>query len=82
MIFILIHQTFASWGADYLKIDGCYSDPKTMSQGYPEFSLALNATGRPMVVSCEWPSYTEKLNISVRNVFCQCFSYSIHPFIH
>ncbi|XP_020904932.1 alpha-N-acetylgalactosaminidase [Exaiptasia diaphana] len=56
-------KTFASWGADYVKIDGCYNDPANMSTSYPEFSNALNATGRPMVVSCEWPSYTESRHI-------------------
>ncbi|XP_031564497.1 alpha-N-acetylgalactosaminidase-like [Actinia tenebrosa] len=57
-------ETFAGWGADYVKFDGCFSDPCTMDQGYPKFSKALNATGRPMVYSCEWPSYTEQKNIT------------------
>merc|ERR1712176_413864 len=50
-------KTFASWGVDYVKVDGCYSDPKTMDEGFREFGRALNATGRPMVYQCEWPLY-------------------------
>lgn len=26
-------QTFADWGVDYVKLDGCYSDPNTMDHG-------------------------------------------------
>ena len=50
-------RTFADWGVDYVKLDGCYSDPSTMDAGYPEFGKYLNATGRPMVYSCSWPAY-------------------------
>ncbi|KAK7086452.1 hypothetical protein SK128_004219 [Halocaridina rubra] len=50
-------QTFAEWGVDYVKLDGCYADPVDMDQGYPEFGQYLNATGRPMVYSCSWPDY-------------------------
>nr|XP_020483713.1 alpha-N-acetylgalactosaminidase-like [Labrus bergylta]XP_020511830.1 alpha-N-acetylgalactosaminidase-like [Labrus bergylta] len=50
-------QTFASWGVDYLKFDGCYSNPVEQMLGYPMMSAALNDTGRPMVYSCSWPAY-------------------------
>jgi len=50
-------QTFADWGVDYVKLDGCYADPAEMDQGYPEFGALLNRTGRPMVYSCSWPDY-------------------------
>ncbi|XP_028281345.1 alpha-N-acetylgalactosaminidase-like [Parambassis ranga] len=50
-------QTFASWGVDYLKFDGCYSNPLEQMLGYPLMSLALNATGRPIAYSCSWPVY-------------------------
>ncbi|XP_026149916.1 alpha-N-acetylgalactosaminidase-like isoform X2 [Mastacembelus armatus] len=50
-------QTFASWGVDYLKFDGCYSNPVDQMLGYPLMSKALNATGRPMAYSCSWPAY-------------------------
>ncbi|CAG0881583.1 unnamed protein product [Darwinula stevensoni] len=49
--------TLASWGVDYIKLDGCHSDPKDMDQGYPEFGHYLNRTGRPIVYSCSWPQY-------------------------
>ena len=50
-------QTFADWGVDYVKMDGCNSDPRDMDLGFPQFGAALNATGRPMVYQCEWPLY-------------------------
>ena len=34
-------ETFASWGVDYVKLDGCYSEPKDMDTGYPEFGTYL-----------------------------------------
>jgi len=50
-------KQFADWGVDYVKLDGCYSEPSTMETGYPEFGSYLNKTGRPMVYSCSWPAY-------------------------
>lgn len=50
-------QTFASWGVDYLKFDGCYSNALEQLLGYPLMSQALNATGRPIGYSCSWPAY-------------------------
>ena len=32
-------ETFATWGVDYVKLDGCYSEPKDMDTGYPEFGM-------------------------------------------
>lgn len=49
--------TFAAWGVDALKVDGCYQDPAIMNVTYPALSRALNATGRPMWFSCSWPCY-------------------------
>ncbi|XP_015377404.1 PREDICTED: alpha-N-acetylgalactosaminidase-like, partial [Diuraphis noxia] len=49
--------TFAEWNVDFVKIDGCYSLPKDMDQGYSEFGYHLNKTGRAMVYSCSWPVY-------------------------
>ena len=49
--------TFAHWGVDYVKLDGCYSLPASQPAGYAVFGDALNATGRPMVYSCEYPFY-------------------------
>ncbi|RMB98310.1 hypothetical protein DUI87_25215 [Hirundo rustica rustica] len=51
-------QTFASWGVDLLKFDGCNSDSlDLLAEGYRRMSLALNRTGRSIVYSCEWPFY-------------------------
>merc|ERR1711892_1302782 len=50
-------KTFAEWNVDYVKLDGCYSDPSTMETGYPDFGRYLNETKRPMVYSCSWPAY-------------------------
>ncbi|KAF4794364.1 Alpha-galactosidase A [Turdus rufiventris] len=51
-------QTFASWGVDLLKFDGCNSDSlDLLAEGYRHMSLALNNTGRSIVYSCEWPFY-------------------------
>ncbi|KAF1676037.1 Alpha-N-acetylgalactosaminidase, partial [Pygoscelis papua] len=50
-------QTFAEWGVDMLKLDGCYSSGEEQAEGYPEMARALNATGRPIVYSCSWPAY-------------------------
>ncbi|NXW99836.1 AGAL galactosidase, partial [Larus smithsonianus] len=51
-------QTFASWGVDLLKFDGCNSGTlELLAEGYRRMSLALNKTGRSIVYSCEWPFY-------------------------
>ncbi|NXF10444.1 AGAL galactosidase, partial [Smithornis capensis] len=51
-------QTFASWGVDLLKFDGCNSGSlELLAEGYKRMSLALNRTGRSIVYSCEWPFY-------------------------
>ncbi|XP_053400322.1 alpha-N-acetylgalactosaminidase-like [Mercenaria mercenaria] len=50
-------ETFASWGVDMLKLDGCYSGIDDMEYGYPAMSFFLNQTGRPMLYSCSWPAY-------------------------
>lgn len=58
-------NTFAEWDVDYVKLDGCYADPKDMDIGYPEFGSYLNKTGRPMVYSCSWPVYQEDSGMEV-----------------
>ncbi|CCM02216.1 uncharacterized protein FIBRA_04296 [Fibroporia radiculosa] len=53
-------QTYAEWGADYLKYDNCYNEgqagtPKLSYDRYANMSFALNATGRPILYSmCNW----------------------------
>ena len=50
-------ETFSDWGVDYVKMDGCNSDPASMDTGFTEFGAALAETGRDMVYQCEWPLY-------------------------
>ncbi|XP_038631289.1 alpha-galactosidase A [Scyliorhinus canicula] len=51
-------QTFAEWGVDLLKFDGCnFINLDLLIEGYMNMSLALNKTGRDIVYSCEWPFY-------------------------
>ncbi|XP_054754676.2 alpha-N-acetylgalactosaminidase-like [Lytechinus pictus] len=48
-------QTFADWGIDMVKMDACYTPSSELAgEGYMNFSRALNATGRPIIYSCEW----------------------------
>ncbi|XP_013416361.1 alpha-N-acetylgalactosaminidase-like isoform X1 [Lingula anatina] len=50
-------QTFADWGVDMLKLDGCNVPTELMPYGYPEMGRALNRTNRPIMYSCSWPAY-------------------------
>jgi len=59
-------NTFASWDVDYIKLDGCNADGHQLDEGYPAFGKALNATGRSIVYSCEWPLYTAANYTAVR----------------
>jgi len=53
-------KTYASWGIDYLKYDNCYNEgqsgtPLISYNRYNNMSMALNATGRPILYSmCNW----------------------------
>jgi len=49
-------QTFADWGVDYMKVDGCGST-SYYPTGYPLMGSALNSTGRDIIYSCSWPAY-------------------------
>lgn len=49
-------KTFASWGVDYVKLDGC-GDESYYPTGYRKFGDALQASGRDIVYSCSWPAY-------------------------
>jgi len=51
-------NTFALWGVDYLKVDGCSSNASYYAYGYPLLGAALEASGRDIVYSCSWPDYT------------------------
>ncbi|CAI7993969.1 Alpha-N-acetylgalactosaminidase [Geodia barretti] len=50
-------MTYAEWGVDMVKVDGCYANETVFAEGYPAMGKALNATGRPIVYSCSWPAY-------------------------
>jgi len=50
-------QTFAEWGVDSLKVDGCNGDTSKYGQLYPQFGQSLNKTGRPILYACSWPAY-------------------------
>jgi alpha-galactosidase len=50
-------RTYAEWGIDYLKYDWCNTNGQDARDAYTKMSLALRATGRPVVFSiCEWGS--------------------------
>ncbi|KAL4230836.1 hypothetical protein ACF0H5_011210 [Mactra antiquata] len=56
-------QTFAEWGVDMVKLDGCYASMSDMATGYPQMSYYLNQTGRPILYSCSWPAYQVEARI-------------------
>ncbi|OQV13663.1 Alpha-N-acetylgalactosaminidase [Hypsibius exemplaris] len=58
-------DTFASWDIDYLKLDGCFMDPKEFDTAYPAVTKHLNKTGRPIVYSCSWPAYQVERKMTV-----------------
>jgi hypothetical protein len=54
--------TYAGWGIDSLKMDGCNSvpTPAEMDAAYEHMGAALNASGRPILYSCSWPFYVDQ----------------------
>uniref|UniRef100_A0AAQ6IEG8 Alpha-galactosidase n=1 Tax=Anabas testudineus TaxID=64144 RepID=A0AAQ6IEG8_ANATE len=46
-------QTFADWGVDLLKFDGCYMNWTLLGEGYVNMSKALNKTGKSILYSCD-----------------------------
>ncbi|KAF4748576.1 hypothetical protein FOZ62_024189 [Perkinsus olseni] len=69
-------NTFAEWGIDALKVDGCYADPTAFGKLYPELGRILNATNRPILYSCSWPAYLpdrgEKNDVLVKEIAPAC----------
>ncbi|XP_053329661.1 alpha-galactosidase A [Spea bombifrons] len=67
-------QTFSEWEVDLLKFDGCYYGTlEQLEDGYRRMSMALNRTGRNIVLSCEWPLYArplKKVNYSEVAEYC------------
>lgn len=57
-------QTYADWGVDMVKMDGCNANPRDMDNIYPKMTLALNKTGRPMIFSCSWPDYQRDIKMN------------------
>lgn len=56
-------QTFADWGIDMVKFDGCNADVGGLNYGYPTMGYYLNRTGRPILYSCEWPIYLRPVGV-------------------
>jgi alpha-N-acetylgalactosaminidase len=65
-------ETFASWGVDFLKLDGCYEGISDMKSQYPEVGKDLNATGRKIVYSCSWPAYLKFETVPWKDVQKNC----------
>lgn len=66
--------TFAEWGVDALKVDGCYESPDIMNITYPALSDAINASGHPMWLSCSWPCYVGGCSGGPANVGADVYS--------
>jgi Alpha galactosidase A len=58
-------ETFAEWGVDYVKFDGCHVAPALLNFSYPSFVYLSYATGRPMVYCTSWPAYEPFARIQV-----------------
>ena len=54
-------KTFAEWGVDYLKVDGC-GPADYYKGGYKAMGAGLEASGRDIVYSCSWPAYINHAN--------------------
>ncbi|KAL5011871.1 hypothetical protein ScPMuIL_010422 [Solemya velum] len=65
-------NTFAEWGVDMLKFDGCYSNINDMEIGYPTMEFFLNKTGRPILFSCSWPAYTQGIKTDYKLIRENC----------
>jgi hypothetical protein len=50
-------KTFAEWGVDYVKVDGC-GPADYYAEGYKAMGAGLEASGRPIEYSCSWPAYS------------------------
>ena len=50
---------------EYLKLDRCHSNESQFDVLYPQVTVALNKTGRPIVFSCAWPAGETSKGIKV-----------------
>lgn len=57
--------TFAEWGVDYMKVDGC-GNSSYYAYGYRAMGEALQDSGRDIVYSCSWPAYINGGNESIQ----------------
>ncbi|XP_053620480.1 alpha-N-acetylgalactosaminidase-like [Plodia interpunctella] len=55
-------KSFAEWGVDYLKVDGCFVQESYLDTAYIDLGRALNSTKRQMVYSCSWPYYLQYIH--------------------
>ena len=62
---VLDAKSFADWGVDYLKVDGC-GPASYYKGGYKAMGAALEASGRDIVYSCSWPAYINGGNESLQ----------------
>lgn len=53
---LLDAKTFADWGVDYMKVDGC-GPTGYYEGGYAAMGADLQASGRAIEYSCSWPAY-------------------------
>ena len=60
-------KTYAAWGIDSLKMDGCNSvhTAEVLDQAYIFIGQQLNQTGRPILYSCSWPDYIRAAQLPV-----------------
>ncbi len=40
-------KTLAEWGVDFLKMDGCYADPRTMKKGNGQWKFTMLSSPIP-----------------------------------
>ena len=71
-------QTYAGWGIDSLKMDGCNSvaTHAVMDPAYEFMGASLNATGRPILYSCSWPFYIPNPNWTSVAATCNMWRFS------
>jgi len=60
-------RTYADWGIDGLKMDGCNSihSYEVLDPAYIFIGEQLNRTGRPFLYSCSWPDYIRSAQLTV-----------------
>jgi hypothetical protein len=57
--------TFAKWGVDMVKLDACNSDKLDWADAFQELSIFLNATGRPILYTHEWPLLDQEMDFGL-----------------